>query len=104
MQFIYRLHPVRLGMLTEGPTDAEAATLAAHLEYLQAAADAGIVLLAGRTTTEDAQAFGLCVFQVENEAEAESFMHNDPAIREGLMRATLHPYRIAVWSPRGPLG
>ncbi len=104
MQFLYRLRPVRPGMISDGPTPQEAAALAAHMDYLQAAADAGVVLMAGRTTTEDEQVFGLCVFQIDSEAEAEAFMHNDPAISQGLMHATLHPYRVAVWSRRGPNG
>ncbi len=103
MQFLYQLHPVRLGMITEGPTEQEAAILTAHREYLQAACYAGIVLTAGRITSEDEHVFGICVFQMENEAEAETFMENDPAISEGLMRATLHPYRVAVWSEKGPI-
>lgn len=104
MQFLYQLRPVRTGMVTEGPTEREAEVVAGHREYLQAAAEAGIVLMAGRTTSEDEHVFGVCVFQVENEAEAEIFMENDPAIRGGIMRATLHPYRVAVWSAKGPIG
>lgn len=104
MQFLYQLHPVRLGLITQGPTEAEAEVLSAHRDYLQAAAYAGIVLMAGRTISEDEHVFGLCVFQMENEAEAETFMENDPVIAEGIMRATLHPYRVAVWSEKGPYG
>lgn len=104
MQFLYQLKPVRAAMVAEGPTEQEAAVLAAHLDYLRAASQAGVVLMAGRTVREDDSVFGICVFQAENEAEATDFMHADPAIAHGIMHAELHPYRVAVWSTKGPAG
>jgi uncharacterized protein YciI len=60
------------------------------------------VLVAGRTTTEDAQAFGLVVFQAESQAAAEQLMNDDPAVRDGVMSAELFPFRVALWSAQGP--
>lgn len=104
MQFLYQLKPVRIGMVSDGPTAQEAEILSAHFEYLRAAAEAGVVLMAGRTTREDHSVFGICVFQAENEAEATDFMHADPALARGIMHAELFPYRVAVWSTAGPAG
>ena len=95
-QFLYRLQPTRLEMLTAGPTPQEAETVGRHFAYLQDLAAKGIVLMAGRTLNEDAETFGLCVLQVEDETAARRIMEADPAVREGVMSARLFPYRVAL--------
>ena len=94
--FVYRLEPVRLGMVTEGPSAEEMPVLSEHLAYLQGLAHRGELVLAGRTTTEDARVFGLAILDVADAVTAQALMGADPAVRHGLMRATLFPFRIAV--------
>ena len=101
-QFLYRIRPTRPDMLASGPTEREQRIVQAHFAYLESLTAAGVVLMAGRTTTEDAQAFGLVVFQVESAEDAERLMRDDPAVRDGVMAAELFPFRVALWSAQGP--
>ena len=64
--------------------------------------DAGTMLMAGRTTHNDERTFGIAVFLAPSETEARALMENDPAVKHGVMRAELFPYRIALWSSKGP--
>jgi uncharacterized protein YciI len=95
MQFLYRITPTRLGMVTEGPTDVEEAILTRHFNYLKSLTDQGTVLLFGRTQNSDETTFGIAIFRAESENEARSIMLNDPAVKGGLMRAELYPYKVA---------
>ena len=94
-QYLYVLRPVRLAMLTAGPTPEEAVTLERHSAYLQALAESGTALLFGRTQTADAKTIGLVILAAESPGEAQRLMEEDPAVAEGVMRAELFPYRIA---------
>jgi uncharacterized protein YciI len=58
--------------------------------------------MAGRTTTEDDNTFGIVVLEADSEEAARQLMEADPALVHGLMRAQLFPYRTALWSGRGP--
>jgi uncharacterized protein YciI len=95
MQFLYRITPVRPAMV-QGPNAQEAAVLGEHVRYLNDLAERGVVQLAGRTQTADPDTFGIVVFRAESEEAARVIMEADPAVRGGLMRAELFPYRIAV--------
>ena len=95
VQFLYRITPTRLGMVTEGPTDTEEAILTRHFNYLKSLIDQGTVLLFGRTQNADKTAFGIAIFRAESDFEAHSIMNNDPAVKEGIMRAELYPYKVA---------
>ena len=88
-------------MLTHGPTEEEQVTLTEHLSYLEGLARRGTVELAGRTQTSDPSTFGIVVFRAADEGEADSIMRGDPAVRDGVMRAELFPYRVAVRGERG---
>jgi uncharacterized protein YciI len=70
-------------MLSDGPTSAESAAVAAHREYLDRMAAAGVVLLFGRTLTTDAATFGIVLFRAESPDAARRIMADDR------------------WSPRG---
>ena len=101
-QFLYRIQPTRLGMLTEGPTEREAQILGEHFAYLSGLTDKGSVLMAGRTLTADDRAFGIVVLVAPTLSEADAIMNDDPAVKHGVMRAELFPYRVALWSKSGP--
>jgi uncharacterized protein YciI len=95
-QFLYRLEPARADMLKSGPTKEEAAIVEEHFNYLKNLAAKGVVILAGRTLTTDESTFGIVIFRAESEEAAHEIMNNDPAVKNGVMRATLFPFRVAV--------
>ncbi len=91
--YLYRIQPTRTEMLTDGGTKEENATIQAHFEYLQALHQAGVASFVGRTLTTDADTFGLVVFDAADETIAQSIMEKDPAVKTGVMQATLFPFR-----------
>jgi len=95
-EYLYKIQPTRLEMVTQGPSPDEAALVAQHLAYLQGLAAQGVVVLAGRTLNADERTFGVVIFRASSEQAARSIMNNDPAVKNGIMRAELYPYRIAV--------
>ncbi len=102
-EFIYVLRPTRVAMLTDGPTEDEAATIGEHFAYLQDLTSKGVVVLAGRTTNNDASTFGIAVFRAGSEPDARRIMESDPAVRCRVMSATLYPFRIALLALARPL-
>ncbi len=94
-QFLYRVQPTRPEMLTQGATPQEEAAINEHFHYLVRLADAGVMHLFGRTLNTDVSSFGLCIFEAPDELQARAIMEDDPAVRAGVMRAELFPYRIA---------
>jgi uncharacterized protein YciI len=94
--YLYRIQPTRPAMLTEGPTEAEAAIVGQHFNYLKGLTEQGVVVLAGRTLNTDPSSFGIIILRADGEATARSIMEHDPAVRQGVMRAELFPYRIAL--------
>jgi uncharacterized protein len=95
-EWLYRIQPARPAMLTEGPTPEEAALVAAHFAYLQGLCERGVVVLAGRTLTTDERSFGIVIFRAPSEQAAQAIVAEDPAVRGGVMRAELFPYRIGL--------
>lgn len=95
-QYLYRIQPARPAMLTEGPTPQEQAIVVEHFTYLQNLNSQGIVLLAGRTLNTDITSFGIVIFEAENDESARQVMENDPAVYQGVMKAELFPYRVAL--------
>ena len=95
-EFLYRIQPARANMLADGPTEAEAEIVGRHFAYLQGLAEQGVVQLAGRTMTTDAQAFGIVFFRAADQAAATELMEQDPAVQEGVMTAVLFPFRVAL--------
>jgi len=95
-QFLYRVQASRHDILRTGPTAEEAAIVQEHFEYLKELTRKGVVILVGRTLTTDESAFGIAIFRAESEEAARSIMSNDPAVKKGVMRATLFPFRVAL--------
>ena len=94
-QYLYRIQPARLEMVTHGITKEEASTLSEHFNYLKSLTEQGVVLLFGRTQNNDASTFGITIFRAESEDVARSIMENDPAVKKGIMCAQLFPYKVA---------
>ena len=99
-QYLYKIQPTRPEMLAEGATPEEEAIVSEHFAYLKDLMEQGVLLLAGRTLNTDQSSFGIVIFNAESEAVALAVMHNDPAVRQGVMRAELYPYRIALMAHR----
>ncbi len=98
MQFLTVLKPVRLGMVAEGPTPAEADVVGRHFEYLQRLLAQGVLILAGRTVNPDENCFGIAIMNAASEGEARALANDDPVVREGVMTAQVFPYRVALIS------
>src|SRR3954447_9068333 len=96
MQFLYRIQPTQLEMVSVGPTPQEQESVAAHFEYLKQLTADGVMILVGRTLNTDESTFGIAIFKAESEDEARAIMLADPAVANGVMRAELFPYRIAL--------
>lgn len=95
-QFLYTIRPVRVAMLTEGPTDREEEIITQHFRYLAALAAKGVVEFAGRTDTQDEKTFGIVVFHARSETDALEIMQADPAVTEGVMIPELFPFHLAI--------
>ena len=91
-EFIYIIHPFRHGFF-DSPTPQETVILDEHFQYLEDAAKAGTVILAGPCT--DAT-FGVVIFRAKNEDAATAFMFADPSIQHNVMIGELHPMRVSI--------
>jgi uncharacterized protein len=96
MHYLYRIQPTRPAMLTAGPTPEEEALVGEHFAYLKELTERGIVILAGRTLNTDESGFGIVIFNAASDEQADAIVQADPAVRGGVMRATLFPYRVAL--------
>jgi uncharacterized protein len=95
-EFLYRIQPTRADMLTKGSTPAEAKLIGEHFEYLKKLHAEGVVILAGRTLNTDPSSFGIIIFRATDETAARKIMENDPAVKGGVMKAQLFPYRVGI--------
>ena len=95
-QYVYRLLPGRVEMVTVGPTPEEQAIVDEHFAHLATLTERGVMLLVGRTQDNSPRTFGIAIFQAESDEQAQAIMNSDPAVRKGIMRAELFPFRIAL--------
>jgi len=95
-QWLYYLVPARLGMVTGEATPEEIETVSRHFAYLKDLTEKGVMILMGRTQNNDENTFGIAIFEAEDESVARLIMENDPAVKGGVMKATLYPYKIAL--------
>ena len=95
-QWLYYLKPARLEMVTEGSTPEEDDIVSRHFAYLKDLTEKGVMIMLGRTQNNDESTFGIAIFEAEDEAAARTIMENDPAVKNGVMTATLYPYKIAL--------
>ncbi len=96
MHILYRLTPIRIEMVTIGPTPEERAVVSEHFAYLEALTAQGVMLLIERTQENSPRTFGIVIFQAESDEQDHEIMDSDPAVRKGIMRAELFPFRIAL--------
>jgi uncharacterized protein YciI len=93
MQFLNLLQPMR-DTFPGDATQEEMDVVMQHFEYLQRLRDDGKLILAGRT--QDEHPIGLAIYETETEEEAKGLVAMDPAVKNGVFKATLRPYKIAV--------
>ena len=91
-QFIYLIRPVRPGFLEE-VTPKEEEIMGRHFNYLKELTEKKEAILAGPCLD---RVFGICIFEAESEKEARRIMEADPAVREKVMTAELHPFKISL--------
>jgi len=92
LEYIFLTHPLRDGFF-EQPTPQESAAMEEHFQYLKQATETGTVILAGPCLDET---FGIVILHAEDEAAARAFMFDDPAVKQNVMMAELHPMRITL--------
>lgn len=95
-QFIYVLKLIPALITEENWTAKEEAIVERHFAKLQGLLEEGKLVLAGKTDGLDEKTFGIVIFEADSEEEAQLVMKNDPAIAEGIMKAELFPYRVAL--------
>jgi len=83
-------------MLTEGSTPEEDEIVSRHFAYLSDLTQKGLMILVGRTQNKDESTFGIAIFEAQDEEAAREIMENDPAVENGVMTATLYPYKVAL--------
>ena len=94
-QWLSMAKPTRLDMLLES-TPEEDEIIDQHLAYVEDLTRNGVIIMVGRTLNTDATGFGLTIFEAEDETAAREIMESDPAVKNGIMSATLFPYRVAL--------
>jgi uncharacterized protein len=94
--YIYKIQPVRQEMVSEGRTSEEDHIVGEHFSYLERLTKQGVVLLAGRTLTDDYAGFGIIIFSADSQQAAEKIVRNDPAVAQRVMRAELYPFRAGL--------
>ena len=92
-EYIYFVRPSRATFPGDG-TSEEFAIVGEHFAYLQQKLKLGELLLAGRT--QDAPPMGLAIFEAPDEAAAERFLHEDPAVVKGVFVGEVRPYSTAL--------
>lgn len=93
--FVYVFDPIRPELVTDPDswTEEDKQIGERHAIYLKKGAEEGTVLLAGRAL--DGIGPAVVIIEADSEIDAQRFMEADPFIAEGLMRASLHPFRAA---------
>jgi uncharacterized protein len=95
-QFIYVLRLVPRLYADANWTSEDKQVLQRHFVRFQDAIKSGQLILAGRTSESGDKTFGIAIFEAKDQAAAQKFMEEDPAVAGGLMTAELHPFTVAL--------
>lgn len=95
-QFIYVLKLIPSLLKAEKWTEREEKIVNNHFNKLQGLLADCKLILAGKTADLDENTFGIVILEVESEEEALNIMKSDPAVAEGIMKAELFPYSVAL--------
>ncbi len=99
-QYIYLLKLIPKLQDETNWTKEEEKIVERHYKSLQELKKDGRLILAGRTLSMNEDSFGVVILQVNSEKEARILMENDPAVKEGIMTASLYPYSVALISEK----
>ena len=74
------------------------AVIGEHFQRLIKYKKEGVVILAGRTNyeTSNPDMMGLVIFYAADDKAALQFMMDDPAVKNKIMLAKVHPYSVAL--------
>jgi uncharacterized protein YciI len=97
-EFVYLLRLSRQEAFA-APTPEEEASIEAHFRRLQEALRQKKLILAGPCLDG---AFGVVIFRDSSLEEARAFMEADPAVRDGVMKAELHPFHVSLLAANNP--
>lgn len=97
MHYIYVLKVIPRLIKEEAWTEDDNEIVSRHFEKLLNLKSEGKLVLAGRTTHEGEDSFGIVILKA-TEAEARKIMLSDPAVESGIMTASLYPYGVAIIS------
>ncbi len=94
--WVFVLHLTSKTLLA-APTEADQATMTAHVKYLADLTARGVVLIAGPSIIPDKPetSMGVIVVNAPDEAAARAYMEGDPLVKSGAVTAELRPFRIA---------
>ncbi|MBM6617386.1 YciI family protein [Bacillus suaedaesalsae] len=96
-QYLYQLKLIPSLLNEDNWTERENEIVKEHFHMLQDLCEQGIVMMAGRTLVMEESGFGIVILEVDTEEEAKEIMKSDPAVKHGVMTATLFPYRVALF-------
>lgn len=77
----------------ETMTEEESEIMSKHFLYMKKKMGEGKVILAGPVTTGE---FGVSILETESEEEAIEITNYDPAVKNGIMKPTIYPYRVSL--------
>jgi len=104
--WIYWIRPARDEVFTK-PSESEQAIITEHLQYMSRLFETGKGVFGGppsqpsyapegaRSARLEFFAPGFVVFEAENLEDAKTVMNTDPAVRSGVFKAQLNPFRLA---------
>ncbi|MCK8059312.1 MULTISPECIES: YciI family protein [unclassified Fusibacter] len=103
-QYLYMLKLVDRIVKSNTWTKEDEEIVGEHFLNLKTLTEKGVVLLAGKTDRETDDGFGIVILKADSKEQAEEIMRKDPAVKKGIMTATLFEYQIALESiSRGEL-
>lgn len=98
MQYIYTLKLIDRLLDEDNWTQEDEDIVTEHFMKLKRLTEEGTVILAGRTTHMDETTFGIVILNANDEESARELASSDPAVEKGIMKASVYPYKIALFS------
>lgn len=92
--YFFKLIPPRSTFAAD-MTAEERGLMEEHARFMREHFDAGTILSFGPVMAASG-AFGVAVFEVEDELEARRICENDPTVRAGVNTFELHPMHLAA--------
>jgi len=107
--YVYFLRPARAGFFKQ-PTPDEEKAMSEHVRYIKQLLAEGRLVLAGpafdppqypednpRAIALEMPTPGVAVFEAENDDEARRILEGDPAVKSGVFKGRVNPFKLAFW-------